>query len=279
MNVAAPYYLHRPSQIARRIFRRGRSPARTPWGLLIECDPHESIGSALVRNGVYDLAATEHLWRLTDEGDICIDVGANIGYMTSVLARRSGPAGLVIAFEPHPAIGARLARSARVWQGCATVDIRQCALSDTEGSGTLAAGVDFALNNGTARIAADLPGVSVRLETLDRVLAANMAVGVMKIDVEGHELRVLEGGARTLAAGLIRDVLYEDLGGYPTPVSELLERAGYTVFAVRSTFWGPQLLEPHSPTPANEAPNYLATRAPQRAVRRMKTRGWCCLRG
>ena len=55
-----------------------------PWGLQLRIDPRESIGSAVWRLGLYDLAVSETLWRLTSPGDLTVDVGANIGHMTSI---------------------------------------------------------------------------------------------------------------------------------------------------------------------------------------------------
>lgn len=102
-----PEYLLRPSQFGRRIIeflvpRTGIQAVSLPWDMDIWVDPEEAIGRAIVRAGVFELAVTETLWRLTDPGDLAVDVGANIGYMSSVLARRCGPAGSVRVFEPHP---------------------------------------------------------------------------------------------------------------------------------------------------------------------------------
>ena len=52
----------------------------------------------------FDLISCEAIWRLLDEGELALDVGANIGYMTSLMAARLGKNGRVIAFEPHPVL-------------------------------------------------------------------------------------------------------------------------------------------------------------------------------
>jgi FkbM family methyltransferase len=96
--------------------------------------------------GVYDLPVTETLWRLTELGDLGVDAGANIGYTASVLAVRAGPAGLVVAFEPHPVLRAELAANIARWAGCAAVpvDVRGCALSAAPGTLALVEGDAFA---------------------------------------------------------------------------------------------------------------------------------------
>ena len=74
-----------------------------PWGLQMQIRPNDYIGSCIWGRGIYDLGVSEAIWRLLDKDDLAIDVGANIGHMTGIMARRVGPKGAVIAFEPHPA--------------------------------------------------------------------------------------------------------------------------------------------------------------------------------
>src|SRR5437773_5659527 len=108
-----PYYVFRPTQLAKRMWRGLADPPesetiRLPWRPSLVYSPREDLGHALWTTGVYELAVTEVLWRLADPGETVVDAGANIGYMTSVLASRVAPAGTVYAFEPHPALYARL---------------------------------------------------------------------------------------------------------------------------------------------------------------------------
>jgi FkbM family methyltransferase len=278
MSLAAPYYVFRPSQIVRRLVGT-KPPVTLPWGDRIECDPSEMIGDALVRNGVFELAVTELLWRLTDRGETCVDAGANIGYMTSVMARRAGPSGLVIAFEPNPEVYARLVRNARRWTTGAVIEAREVALSSVVGPGSLVIEGDFRFNNGTSHVEreGDPGNCPVRLETLDYALHAIPSVGVLKLDVEEHEMAVLHGGSHMLREGRIRDLVYEHELPYPSPVSDLLEGHGFRIFAARERFHGPVLADPSIPFPPNVVPNYLATLAPERAMSRMRLLGWRCL--
>ena len=57
---------------------------------------------------MYETEVTESLWRLARVGDLAVDVGANIGYMTSILAVKAGARGKINSFEPHPTIFQRL---------------------------------------------------------------------------------------------------------------------------------------------------------------------------
>lgn len=102
MNPWKPWFLFRPSQVIRRLTFRPASSVRTleaAWGgrLLAHDDDH--IGQCLATTGIYDLAVSELLFRLIHPGDLVVDAGANIGYM-SVLAATAGAQ--VISFEPNP---------------------------------------------------------------------------------------------------------------------------------------------------------------------------------
>src|ERR1700710_1808297 len=144
-----PHYLFRPSQAARRLIQglRGNTPGsaevRLPWGLRLRVDPRESIGGAIWRLGLYDLAVSEALWRLTTPGDLAVDVGANLGHMAGILALRAGPSGRVLAFEPHPDVFADLVENVVLVAGdprTAPVEALPLALGDTEGGGYLDGG-------------------------------------------------------------------------------------------------------------------------------------------
>src|SRR5262245_13000344 len=109
-----PEFFFRPSQAFLRLRRAfgGPPPAqaqvRLPWGETIEVQTGETIGGAIWHYGIFDLVVTESIWRLLDPGETALDIGANIGQMTSLMRLRAGSQGKVIAFEPHPQLFAEL---------------------------------------------------------------------------------------------------------------------------------------------------------------------------
>jgi hypothetical protein len=52
--------------------------------------------------GTHSMEVVHALRHLLEPGDIFVDVGANIGYLSAVAADRVGPSGRVVAFEPVP---------------------------------------------------------------------------------------------------------------------------------------------------------------------------------
>lgn len=215
-----------------------------------------------------------------------MDVGANMGLMTSALAYAVGPAGQVISFEPHPDLIPKLQHNINLWRtrlGWTHVAIDPVALSDVEGKATLIMPVNFAKNRGEATLEAlyQGDGVTVATKTLDGTLCADQIVGVMKIDVEGHEHNVLSGAVNLLSSGQIRDIIFEEYATYPTPVTRLLELHDYQIFRLRKGIFAPWLSSGANLKVSSkpiDTPNYLATKDSLRATRRLASVGWQALR-
>jgi FkbM family methyltransferase len=293
-----PEYLFRPSQIVTRLKRslfkpRGEiEPVRLPWGLAIRVRPAEVIGSIIWYYGVFDLIVTEAIARLVDPGETCLDIGANIGQMTSLMMHRTGPSGHVHAFEPHPEVFQELHDNVARWvrqPHLGQVTCHETALSDRQGEEDLVLRAEWRTNRGIGTITGQaVPStqhakVKVRLASLDQILDKSLPIGLCKIDVEGHEMQVLCGARQTLSQGRVRDIVFEDLDPASSSLPSLLASQGYTLFALWSRITGP-VISPVTPgahpvsVPLRDGSNFLATRAPDRAVQRFRSRGWKVLR-
>lgn len=256
---------------------------KTPWGTPLEIDPRETIGRSIWTTSLYDLSASEVLFRLAQPGQLHLDIGANIGYMTSLLAHRAGASGEVLAFEPHPTVCERLTRNVeriRRTPGNGSVEVHRFALSDQDGVGHLSTPAGFEKNTGLAHISkpGDSSGVSITLRRLDDVLGDRTAV-VAKIDVEGHEAAVLRGSQKLLAKKQLRHVLFEEHGGYEAESFRLLGSAGYTVYQVGWQMSGLRLAELSAKSICQpyEAPNFIATINPMELQKTCQAKGWWIL--
>ena len=69
------------------------------------------LSSHLLLDGYWEMWLTEALSAVLEKGVVAVDIGANLGYFTLVMAEMVGPLGSVHAFEPNPAIATRLART------------------------------------------------------------------------------------------------------------------------------------------------------------------------
>jgi FkbM family methyltransferase len=287
-----PQYLFRPSQILRRLLQeispRTDAEVRLPWGLRITLDEDDTVSHAIRGQGMYDLVTSEVLWRLVSPGERAADIGANIGYMTSLLARRTGPSGEVFAFEPHPRTFALLQSNVNRWNGrpgCSRIVPVQAALSSADGTAILDTqeGRDTNASHSYISAAPNAAGIQVQTLRFDTRFAAQQEFGVVKIDAEGHEAAIFAGMAGHLRSGGIRDIVYEENAGYPAASHEVLQSAGYTLFAFREQLSGPQMVAAASKPRVKRAydipPSFLATRDPDRAKRLLSHKGWHSLKG
>jgi FkbM family methyltransferase len=278
-SLSKPHYVYRPDQLVRRALASSdvEPVVRTPWGCELQVARADKLGAGIARTGVHELAVSEVIWRLAGGDELAIDVGANVGYFTGLLARR---ARRVVALEPNPLLRRFIAGNIDRWNAGGRVVLDDRAASCTTGATTtLHLPRDYEQNYGLASLEPSNGTDSHQVETvrLDDVIAGRR-VGVLKIDVEGHELTALDGAFGALSAELIRDVVFEELGTLPSPVSELLESFGFAISGIEEGFTGPRLAPPDRPPAGWDAPTYLATRDRLRTERLTSARGWHCLR-
>ena len=120
--------------------------------------------------GLFEPRETRLLEELLDPGDTFIDVGAHIGWFTTVAARCVGEAGQVVACEPYPSNAAMLKRNL-TRNDCTNVRLVEAALGSGLGTITLAkAGGD---SGGVTALDWARDGrVEVPMMTLDEIAAA-----------------------------------------------------------------------------------------------------------
>jgi FkbM family methyltransferase len=279
-----PRFLFRPDVFVKASIRKLRhrpdhALVKTSWGDVFEVDPRKFIGAHLYMRGVHELPVCEALLRLTDEGETVADIGANIGVMTSLLSRRVGPIGKVVAFEAHPLVAENLRNNVNRWRRN-NVRVVQAAVSNSDGMLQIQETDESETNEGIAQIRPEgCPKTSgrcfeVRAVQLDHEFRGQK-LALIKIDVEGHELAVLEGATRLLEQGAIRDIVFESATDYPNTVHSLLLRHGYSIFRLLPGFWRVRLCRPDkSITSTERLADFMATKDPQRAIKRFASLGW-----
>ena len=133
---------------------------------------------------------------------VFVDVGANVGYFTCLLGAyigRSGK-GQVFAFEPNPSVFSLLERNVQINWSMAPVKTFQAAVGNSDGMVELTVPRYGAANATLAKISgnAEVTRIDVKQCRLDSIIPAETKVDLMKIDVEGFELFVLEGIAEII---------------------------------------------------------------------------------
>lgn len=143
---------------------------------------------------------------LVGPGATVVDVGANVGVYTRYLAGLVGPSGTVHAFEPAPANFHRLqGHLARIPH----VRLKQAAVGSRSGTTTLYLSEALNVDHQTYDSGAGRRGVEVPIVRLDDHFSPGDRVDLIKIDVQGHEMHVLEGARRVLGENPAIVVLME----------------------------------------------------------------------
>ncbi len=141
----------------------------------------------------YEPSVWGHLMSQVTGNDVIVDVGAFIGLYTIALAKRVGPPGHVVAFEPEPSTFAWLQRHVALNEVGNKVKLVCAAVGDQVGKIRFSEGLEL-----QSHVAADgETGRAVTATTLDAEFPQER-VDLLKIDVEGYEEKVLLGGARLL---------------------------------------------------------------------------------
>jgi FkbM family methyltransferase len=220
-------------------------------GSRLVLDPREglvytgTVGWQCFIQRVWEPHVEGYLRAILEPGDTAIDVGANIGYFTTVMAQVVGPAGRVVSFEPVPEIRESLVRAIELNE-FPQVDVLEYALGSREDESEIA--VDPRVAGSSSLVSPPLPpsiprspeayNVCVKVRTLDGLLASGEVDApnpkLLKVDAEGSELDVLLGAmglieaarphvvfelnamASTAAGWSLRDIrsLLQRVGGY-----------------------------------------------------------------
>lgn len=212
----SPALLAGVAQLTRRVHPRGTdrvlrwlaSPGQPPFihtmltlrnGVRVELDTADYLDWSVFFYGTYQPEVAAAIRKHLPMGGIAIDVGANNGFTTLVMAAR---ASRVIAVEPYASARAKLERNVAL-NGFTHVAIGDRLLSDHSGTATLHLPDPAAPNQALASVyvqTAHIRSVSVLMETLDTLATRlNLSrVDLIKIDTEGHDAAVLRGATQVL---------------------------------------------------------------------------------
>jgi FkbM family methyltransferase len=209
-----------PIQIAGRTYRFDESLRR--WSF----DGEPEVRDAVVA----------HL----DEGDTAIDIGANFGMHTLLMADRIGPSGRLLAFEPIPENLRLLKRNLALNKFGDRVTVAQMALSDQP-----VETIQMVVNSHSLEPSASLQtettqgreSVVVKNISLDRAAAGISADRncFVKLDVEGAELSVLRSGQNFLRRVKprllieVHDYALPQFGDSTEAVYDFLRAFGYSI--------------------------------------------------
>lgn len=189
--------------------------------------------------GDYEPLTTAIIHKYVGSDCVSIDAGANIGVHALTMSKGKK----VYAFEPEPKIAGKLRANVEL-NGLKNVEVREVALSDTDGELTLYSADDrFNPNEGQASL---LPGhfagqtkeIKVKVVALDSLFADLDRLDFVKIDTEGNDMKVLRGGEEIITK--LRPVIvfewhepsWKTAGTTFEDATKFFEKLNYSLFDV-----------------------------------------------
>jgi FkbM family methyltransferase len=197
------------AMIVRRLVGRGTKASVTRRGMSWHLDLDEGIDFAIWLFGQFEAETAKACAGLVSSGSVVVDIGANMGAHSLPLARTVGPAGQVIAIEPTWSAFDRLTKNCEanpqflerliLVQAMLAGSAGQALESEIYSSWPLKPQMTASLHplhRGAAK-----PTTGARVATLDSLIEelGVTRIDLIKLDVDGAEIDVLEGGRETLA--------------------------------------------------------------------------------
>lgn len=200
----------------------------------------KKIPIAFTKNQQYDRQTQKIIARVCGPDTNCIDIGAHKGEVLDIMLKHS-PNGIHYAFEPIPGLFDGLKRKYADNSNCKIFDI---ALSNNKGTSTFNYVISNPSYSGLVKRKYDRDNeedtsITVKTDLLDNVLPEAYIPGLIKIDVEGGELLVLQGAVQTIKKhrpviifehGLGASDMY---GSTPDKVFNLLHSCGLKISVMK----------------------------------------------
>jgi FkbM family methyltransferase len=215
----------------------GPAEVRTGFGMRMQVNPAEVIGRQILCTGWWEPEISALVRELLSPGDVVLDVGANVGYFTFLASKLVGKTGKVFAFEPDPWSRAVLAGQLRL-NAIENVDVLPFGLAEANAEATLYHGRPKNPGETSLRPMPNARATAIELRRGDELVPRELwpSVKLVKMDVEGAELRALRGLSGLIEGGAAENVLIEVTPGFLTEMGDseaqlldFLHERGYTM--------------------------------------------------
>ncbi|HIA37207.1 MAG TPA: FkbM family methyltransferase [Flavobacteriales bacterium] len=190
---------------------------KTQYGFCMEIDPVKDMGleRSIYYTGTYEKGTLYIMEYLLEEGNIFVDVGANIGLMSIFASYIVKGTGKVFAFEPNPNTLEILKRNIEL-NGISNIETSNKAIGNTSGTSKLYDHWDS--SRGSASLhepnySTDSYPVNV-ISLRDHFGNNGQQIHLIKMDIEGYELEALNGAKELIASSAAPMLIIEcsDIG-------------------------------------------------------------------
>lgn len=201
--------LHRLPRAVRSVGKPVAYYARRPWaiftqrrvvvtsdGISMHCHPENLIERSILATGEWEPWETAIVRRVIKPGAVALDLGANVGYFTLLMARQAGKTGVIHAFEPtnyahrrltdNIDLNPQLKKSIKV--------VKQGLLAAAE---TRMAALEARFSD---RVLAHSEPQAITFTTVDNYVMEQAVphVDFLKIDIDGHDFEAIRGAEQTI---------------------------------------------------------------------------------
>lgn len=188
--------------------------------------------------GEFEPDTTILVKKLLRQGDVVVDVGANIGYFSLLFSQCVGSKGHVYSYEPVPQLAAALQSNAEL-NKFKQITLSNLALSDHGGQAIFYVGPKD--NSGLSSLRPPRSSsaiLNVNLARFDEIFSHAENVSLIKIDVEGAELAVLRGMEKYLLKKLpnilveVTSQFLNEMGDSEQSLLAYLQSFGYSCYVI-----------------------------------------------
>lgn len=169
--------------------------------IMMETLPNDKgISSELLIYGIHEPLTTYLIQQEVKQGMVCLDVGSNIGYYAMIESKLVGNTGKVIAVEPSP-ISFPLLKSNLNSQNNQNFEVHNFAIGMENGKQEFIVSTKSNLSKIKTKydkVHSNDKIIQVQVKTLDSFADKEKRIDCIRMDVEGHELKVILGSKKIL---------------------------------------------------------------------------------
>jgi FkbM family methyltransferase len=215
--------------------------AKTYFGSSMLCDPRDFTQHIILHFGVWEPNTSAVIERILSLGDVCVDIGANVGYDTLLASKLVGSQGTVIAIEASPSIFNLLSRNVRENGGTGNIRLVQKAVSNAPGVLNLYSGPPGNRGQTTTIAGRDFQfETTVEAAALDQILTAEerSRLRLIKMDIEGAETPVMARLLDTLDLypNLLYLIVEVSFSEQSCDIFHRMRAAGFSTYLIENSY-------------------------------------------
>ncbi len=247
---AVAWYLRRgPAQFGRwRLQRWARGVADranlkrqraviTRHGFKMRVDQADWLGRRVWLTGEYEPEVAHVMKCILRKGDCAVDVGANQGFFTLFMAKCVGVGGIVHSFVPVPQTRRMLLHNISI-SDMTNCHVQSVAASNEHATLNIYPGPPEHSGIASLRVNQAVEPIQISAARLDDVIDQDAPVRLIKLDIEGAELKALQGAKQTIETHHpfliieVTDRFLRAFGDSAEAIRMLLGEHGYQCFRI-----------------------------------------------